>query len=139
MKLSALPSTSYASSRLQPSASSASTGSVSQAHTPQADAQRSGDRRSLTGSVFMVGGILLIAYFSAYLERNATLFKILINPSNCERSISMVKGHLNSVDPKKFKGFSASVQTEVARESSIASEILEEITKKCEKKPSPVK
>jgi hypothetical protein len=125
----------YNQARHQASVATMSASQLPNAHTPQADAQRSGGSNS---SYFRTGGLLVtslfflgLQYFSAYVERNTLLFKILTNPSNCERSISMVKGHLNSVDPKNVKHFSDSVQEEAKNEHSRASKILEEITKNC--------
>jgi hypothetical protein len=123
----------YNQARHQASMATMSASQLPNAHTPQADAQRSGGSNSsfFRAGVMLVAGLLGLQYFSASVERNSTYTKILTNPRNCERTIPLVIDYLNSVDPKKFKGFSASVQTEVARESSRASEILEEITQNC--------
>jgi hypothetical protein len=142
MKLmSSLPN--YNQPRLQTSVTTLPSARLANAHPPQADAQRSGGSNS---SYFRPGGMVVAGLFllglqdfSAYVERNSTYTKILTNPRNCERSISMVKDHLQSLDLKNVKNLSDRIQEEAKNQRSTASEILKEITQNCKKKQSPVK
>jgi hypothetical protein len=113
MKLMASPTLNYTSPRLQ--ASSASTARSPQAHTPQADAQRSGAHgknflspyRKFTRNWFfggIAGGLLLSSsgLFGAFRDAKLTenFFKILT--SDCPASLSLFENELKNPLLRKY-------------------------------------
>ncbi|MFN9690780.1 MAG: hypothetical protein ACK551_01595 [Vampirovibrionales bacterium] len=131
MKLMASPTLNYTSPRLQ--ASSASTARSPQAHTPQADAQRSGASNSLSSILtmcLMVGISGLYGFVGTKFSENDAFYEILTSsPNNCKISLSMVREYLGKLDPKKVP---LRLKKEAEIEYDLVSGMFKDITKKCQ-------